>query len=289
MHTVNFSWHDYLELCKPRVVLLMILTAVVGMCLASSRFIPWKILILGNIGIALAAASAAVMNHLLERRIDRLMQRTQHRPLAQGKISPHHAFIFSVILCTISMILLVAFTNKLTALLTFFTVIGYAGIYTLYLKRATSQNLVIGGVAGAAPPLLGWVAVTGHIDAGSLLLMLIIFVWTPPHFWSLAIHRFDDYAKARMPMLPNTHGIPYTQLHIFLYTLLLTAVSLLPFVIGMSGRIYLVSALLLNAGFIYWAIRMLVNVKQNIPLKTFRYSIIYLAGLFTALLIDHYI
>ncbi len=282
------AWRDYLQLCKPRVVMLMMLTALVGMCLASPGAIPLHALIFGNIGIALAASSAATINHLLERHLDKLMRRTERRPIVQGKISPQHALTFAAILCFASLIILISLVNLLTALLTFITLIGYAGIYTLYLKHATPQNIVIGGLAGAAPPLLGWVAVTGHIDPPSLLLVLIIFAWTPPHFWALAIHRYDDYAKAKIPMLPNTHGIPYTKLNILLYTGLLTAVSTLPFVIGMSGWIYLIIASLLNIRFLYWAIRLMISHQKEIPIHTFRYSIWYLMLLFSAFLIDHY-
>lgn len=283
------TWKDYLQLCKPRVVLLMILTSAVGMCLASQGSFPWQALLFGNLGIALAASSAAAINHLLETHLDQLMQRTQRRPIVQGKVSIKSAVLFAAILGVLSMVILTAFVNALTALLTFATLIGYAGVYTLYLKHATPQNIVIGGLAGAAPPLLGWVAVTGHIDPPSLLLVLIIFAWTPPHFWALAIHRVKDYAKANIPMLPNTHGIRYTKLNILFYTLLLTAVSLLPFVINMSGWIYLVGTILLNIGFIYWAIRLLISKNPTIPFRTFKYSIIYLMLLFALLLIDHYI
>lgn len=282
------TWRDYLELCKPRVVMLMILTTIVGMCLATTDFVPWPIFIFGNAGIALAACSAAIINHLLEKKIDQLMQRTKRRPIAKGKISPRTATLFALILCILSMLLLIAFVNILTALLTFLTLIGYAGIYTIYLKHATPQNIVIGGLAGAAPPLLGWVAVTGHIDPASLLLTLIIFTWTPPHFWALAIYRVEDYAKANIPMLPNTHGIPYTKLNILFYTLLLSAVSLLPFVVSMSHWIYLIATILLNIGFLYWAIRLKISDDNRIAMSTFRYSIWYLMSLFAALLIDHY-
>lgn len=282
------TWHDYLELCKPKVVMLMILTTIVGMCLATPSFVPWSILLFGNLGIALAAGSAAVINHLLERHLDQLMHRTKRRPLVQGKITPRNAILYSLILCIISMALLITFVNTLTALLTFATLIGYAGIYTIFLKHATPQNIVIGGLAGAAPPLLGWVAVTGHIDPPSLILVLIIFAWTPPHFWALAIHRVDDYANAKIPMLPNTHGIPYTKLNILFYTLILFSISMLPFVIQTSGWIYFTSALLLNFGFIYWAVRLLISSSDDVPIRTFRYSIWYLMGLFSALLIDHY-
>lgn len=284
----NASWRDYLQLCKPRVVMLMMLTTIVGMCLAAPGAIPWHIFFLGNLGIAMAASSAATINHLVERHLDKLMCRTQRRPIVQGKIAPVNALLFAVIMGVISMVILIAGVNGLTALLTFITLIGYAGVYTLYLKHATPQNIVIGGLAGAAPPLLGWVAVTGHIDPPSLLLVLIIFIWTPPHFWALAIYRIDDYAKANIPMLPNTHGIAYTKLNILLYTILLCASSLLPFIMGMSGWIYLVGAGVLDIIFLYWAIRLFNSNKKEIAIRTFRYSIWYLMFLFAALLIDHY-
>lgn len=287
--TSSAQWRDYLQLCKPRVVMLMMLTAIVGMCLASNHFIPWSIFIFGNVGIALAAGSAASINHLLERHLDKLMHRTQRRPIVQGKISPRNAIAFAALLGVTSMVILITFVNALTALLTFLTLIGYAGIYTVYLKHATPQNIVIGGLAGAAPPLLGWVAVTGHINPSSLLLVLIIFIWTPPHFWALAIHRYEDYAKAKIPMLPNTHGIPYTKLNILLYTILLCASTWLPFIINMSGWIYLVSTTILDAVFVYWAIRLYVSKDKSVAMSTFRYSIWYLMFLFAALLIDHYL
>ncbi len=282
-------WRDYLQLCKPRVVMLMMLTAIVGMCLATPGIIPWRAFVFGNVGIALAACSAATINHLLERHLDILMRRTERRPIVQGKITPKNALIFACILGLLSAIVLIGFVNPLTAVLTFITLIGYAGIYTLYLKHATPQNIVVGGLAGAAPPMLGWVSITGHITPASLVLVLIIFVWTPPHFWALAIHRYEDYAKAKIPMLPNTHGIPYTKLNILLYTLLLSAVSSLPFVIGMSGFIYLFTASLLNFGFLYWATRLYFSQRPDIPIRTFRYSIWYLMLLFTGFLLDHYI
>lgn len=285
----SIIWRAYFELCKPRVVALMILTSIVGMCLATPGMVPLRILFWGNLGIALAAGSAAVINHLIDRHIDILMQRTQRRPIAQGKISPRQAVIFAVILCLLSMCILSIYVNGLTALLTFLTLIGYAGVYTIYLKHATPQNIVIGGLAGAAPPLLGWVAVTGHIDAGSLLLTLIIFIWTPPHFWALAIHRYADYAKAKIPMLPNTHGIPYTKIQILLYTILLLGVTLLPFAINMAGYLYLLIALLLNFQFIYYAVSLFKKSRKDIPMKMFRYSIFYLMILFVGLLADHYL
>ena len=281
-------FNNYLELCKPRVVALMVLTSVVGMCLATPGFIPWQIFVFGNLGIALAAGSAAAINHLADYRIDSLMSRTQKRPMPTGKVSTKQVMLFAIILCVLAMSVLVYFVNVLTAVLTFTSIVAYAGVYTFYLKHATSQNIVIGGLAGAAPPLLGWVAVTGHVDPPALLLMLIIFVWTPPHFWALAIARVDEYAKAKVPMLPNTHGIPYTKLNIIFYTILLISATLLPFAINSSGWIYLIIALLLDARFLQWTIRLKRSNDPKIAMQTFRYSISYLMYLFLALLIDHY-
>lgn len=280
--------YDYLELCKPRVVALMVLTSVVGMCLATPSWIPWDILLFGNLGIALAAGSAAAINHLADYRIDALMSRTQNRPMPAGKISTRQVILFATVLCMLSMSILCYFVNFLTAVLTFSSIVAYAGIYTFYLKHATSQNIVIGGVAGAAPPLLGWVAVTGHVAPPALLLMLIIFVWTPPHFWALAIARVDEYAKAKVPMLPNTHGIEYTKLNIIFYTLLLIAATILPFAINSSGWIYLTIVLILDMRFLQWTLRLKRCEDPKIAMKTFKYSISYLMYLFLALLMDHY-
>ena len=286
---IDATWRDYLQLCKPRVILLMLLTAAVGMCLASPGIVSWHVFLFGNLGIALAGSSAATVNHLLEHHLDKLMQRTHRRPIVQGRVSRKNAIIFSVILCILSMIMLIVFVNHLTALLTLITIIGYTAIYTLYLKHTTPQSIVIGGLAGAMPPLLGWVAVTGHVDLPGLILLLIVFFWTPPHFWALAIYRIDDYAKANIPMLPNTHGVTYTKINILLYTLLLTAISFLPFVINMSGWIYFLSAFFLNAYFIFWTTRLLTSQRREISLRTFNCSIWYLMLLFAALLVDHYI
>lgn len=278
----------YLELCKPRVVLLMILTSVVGMCLAPIEP-SLQILFLGNIGIALVASAAAVMNHIADEHIDKLMRRTQHRPIVQGKISVQQSLFFASALCTIGLLILFVFINSLTAILTFLSLIGYAIFYTLYLKHATPQNIVIGGIAGAAPPLLGWTAVMGHVSAEALLLVLIIYVWTPPHFWALAIYRLEDYAKANIPMLPHTHGVPFTKLHILLYTALLTCVTTMPFVIHMSGWVYLLGATFANGIFLYYAIQLYRKDDKSIAIKTFWYSIYYLGIIFTLLLIDHYL
>lgn len=286
---VSASWRDYLEMCKPNVVALMILTSVIGMMLASPGFPHWKIMILGNLGIALMAASAAVINHVVDRKIDPIMSRTRNRPLAKGKVDVANAMLFSLVLGAAGMALLITQINTLTAWLTFASLIGYAVVYTLFLKRATPQNIVIGGLAGAAPPLLGWTSVTGAIEPNSLLLVLIIFAWTPPHFWALAIHRKAEYAKADIPMLPVTHGEAYTKVQILLYTLILLAVSVFPFITGMSGYLYLASALILGGRFLYWAVAMIRNSRPHAAINTFKYSISYLMLLFLALLADHYL
>ncbi|HEB59645.1 MAG TPA: protoheme IX farnesyltransferase [Gammaproteobacteria bacterium] len=280
--------HEYYELCKPRVVMLIVFTAVVGMFLATPGMVPWDVLLFGTLGIGLASSSAAAINQLVEQQIDSLMGRTKNRPLPQGTVSTRQAVIFALILGVIAMTILVVFINVLTAVLTFVSLIGYAVIYTLFLKRATPQNIVIGGAAGAAPPVLGWTAVTGSLDPNSLLLFLIIFVWTPPHFWALAIARCDEYARADMPMLPVTHGVAFTRLHVLLYTIILFAVTLLPFATRMSGWIYFISVLILNSIFLYYAIRLQSPHNTKMPMKTFGYSIIYLMLLFAALLVDHY-
>lgn len=282
-------WRDYLELTKPKVVLLMLITSLVGMFLATRAGVPWPVLLFGNLGIGLCAGGAAVVNHVVDRRIDTLMARTQRRPVAEGRISPVAALSFALILALAGEALLLAFTNPLTAWLTGASLLGYAVIYTGLLKRATPQNIVIGGLAGAAPPLLGWVAVTGRVSAEPLLLMLIIFAWTPPHFWALAIHRKEEYAKADIPMLPVTHGEHYTKVHIVLYTLVLLAVSLLPFVIHMSGLLYLLCALTLSGRFLFWAVVLYRNARPHAAINTFKYSIYYLFLLFIALLVDHYL
>lgn len=281
--------NDYLELCKPKVVLLMLLTAVVGMCLAAPGLLPVRQFFFGLLGIAFCAGSAAAINHLVDRHIDTLMARTSKRPIAQGTISPTKAMIFALILGVIGMLVLFVFVNQLTALLTFVSLIGYAVIYTGYLKRATPQNIVIGGLAGAAPPLLGWTAITGQISAEALLLVLIIFTWTPPHFWALAIYRNKDYQLAKIPMLPVTHGIEFTKLNIVLYTVLLLVVTALPYAIGMSGLLYFISAMLLGARSLQWALRLKRSSENRVAMQTFRFSIIYLMALFVVLLVDHYL
>ena len=287
--TADIIWQDYLTLCKPKVVSLIVFTAVVGMFLATPNMVPWDVLIYGTIGIGLAASSAATINHVIDYRIDSIMARTMRRPLPEGKISVINAIIFAWFLGTISMGILAFLVNTLTAGLTALSLIGYGFIYSMFLKRATPQNIVIGGAAGAAPPVLGWTAVTGTLDPNSLLLFLIIFVWTPPHFWALAIYRRDDYAAADIPMLPVTHGVEFTRLQILLYTILLFIVTLLPYLVGMSGLFYLVGAVLLGAGFLYYAILMRFNHDDQLAMRTFSYSIIYLMLLFAFLLIDHYI
>ncbi|UVO18067.1 heme o synthase [Stutzerimonas stutzeri] len=286
---VHASWRDYLELTKPKVVLLMLITSLVGMFLATRAGVPWTVLLFGNLGIALCAGGAAAVNHVVDRRIDAVMARTHKRPLAEGRVSPAAALTFALALGVAGLALLLAFTNALAAWLTLASLIGYAVIYTGFLKRATPQNIVIGGLAGAAPPLLGWVAVTGQISAEPLLLVLIIFAWTPPHFWALAIHRRAEYAKVNIPMLPVTHGVHYTKVHILLYTAILLAVSFMPFAIHMSGLLYLVAAALLGARFLYWAIALYRDSRPHAAIKTFKFSIWYLFALFIALLVDHYL
>jgi len=283
------SWRHYLELTKPKVVSLIVFTAIVGALLASPGLPPLDALLWGNLGIALASASAATLNHVLDRRIDAQMWRTRARPLPRGHLSERQALTFAAVLGFVSMCILGFLVNPLTALLTFISLIGYAVIYTVWLKRATSQNIVIGGAAGAAPPVLGWTAVTGSIDANALLLFLIIFAWTPPHFWALAIARRDDYARAGIPMLPVTHGIKYTRLHVLLYTVLLVVVTLIPFLTRMSGLIYLAAALLLNGFFLYYALALNITERRELPMRVFRFSVTYLMWLFAALLVDHYL
>ena len=281
-------WRDYWELTKPRVVALMLLTSVIGMLLAVPGMVPLDVLILGNLGIALCAGSAATVNHLVDRHIDNKMARTFNRPVAQGRVEPRQALLFALLLGAAGMTVLLGFINALTAWLTLASLLGYALVYTLFLKRATPQNIVIGGLAGAAPPLLGWTAVTGDISGHALLLVLIIFAWTPPHFWALAVHRREEYANAGIPMLPVTHGEQYTKLHILLYTLILFAVSLLPYVTRMGGWLYLLGAVLLGGGFLYHSLRLMWGRSPDAGMDTFRYSIVYLMALFVVMLLDHY-
>lgn len=279
---------DYWVLCKPRVVALMLLTALVGMYLASPGWVPMPLVGASMLGIALCAASAAAVNHIIDRHIDSVMARTKNRPIASERLRPTQALVFAALLAVFGGFILYHFVNPLTAGLTIITLIGYAGIYTGYLKRATSQNIVIGGLAGAAPPLLGWVSYTNSMQPEALLLVLIIFTWTPPHFWALAIYRNSEYAKAEIPMLPVTHGIAYTKLHILLYTVLLLIVSILPTIIGMSGLLYGAAALLLGGRFLYWAWRLYTEDEPQVAMQTFRFSITYLMLLFVFLLLDHY-
>jgi protoheme IX farnesyltransferase len=286
--TDSLNWRDFYELCKPNVVALIVFTAVVGMFLATPGMVPWQPLVFGTLGIALASASAAAINHVVDRRVDAIMARTQNRPLPTGHLNQKQALLFAIVIGAISMLILVVFVNVLTAVLTFISLIGYAIIYTMYLKRATPQNIVIGGAAGAAPPVLGWTAVTNSVDGHALLLFLIIFAWTPPHFWALAIHRRDEYAKVDIPMLPVTHGIEFTRLQVLLYTIILFIVTLLPFATLMSGIFYLGGALALNIGFMYYAVQLYRAKRGGIEMKTFGFSIIYLMALFAFLLIDHY-
>jgi len=282
------AWREYLALTKPKVSSLIVFTAIVGMVLASPGMVPLPALVFGTLGIAMASGSAATLNHILDRRIDQRMARTRRRPLATGSLRTKQALGFAGVLCVGSMLLLWLSVGSLCALLTFGSLIGYAVIYTAWLKHATPQNIVIGGAAGAAPPLLGWVAVTHSIDAQALVLFLIIFTWTPPHFWSLAIARREEYAKVGIPMLPVTHGIPHTRRQILRYTVLLVAFTLIPVVIGMSGWLYLAAALVLNARFLNLAMALQPGVRPDLPLRTFRYSITYLMALFGAFIADHY-
>ncbi len=283
------AWRDYWELCKPNVVALMLLTSAIGMFMATPGMVPLDVLLLGNLGIALCAGSAAAINHLVDYKADAEMARTHDRPLAQGRIGRPQAIAFVLLMGCSGMAILLAFINPLTAWLTLASLIGYAFIYTMFLKRATPQNIVIGGLAGAAPPLLGWTAVTNSVDGHGLLLVLIIFAWTPPHFWALAIYRRDEYAKVNIPMLPVTHGIEYTKLHVLLYTLLLIAVSLLPFATGLSGVLYLLGAVVLGGGYLYWAIALLRSKEARVAMDAFKYSIIYLMALFLIMLLDHWL
>ncbi|WP_306581482.1 heme o synthase [Dokdonella sp.] len=280
---------QYLEVTKPRIVALIVFTAVIGMLLAVPGVPPLQEAIAGTFGIWLASASAAAINHLIDQRIDKLMARTLHRPLATGALTPRQVLVFALTLGVLSMLILVLFDNLLTAVLTFCGLIGYAIIYTAFLKRATSQNIVIGGAAGAIPPVLGWSAVTGSVHAHALLLFLIGFIWTPPHFWALAIFRRDDYARAQIPMLPVTHGIAYTRWHVLFYTILLVVITVLPYLAGMSGLFYLGGALVLGGAFLWYAVRLMNPPDDYYAMRVFNYSIIYLMALFAFLLIDHYL
>jgi len=289
MASMTSRWPDFLELTKPRVVALMLITAIIGMCMAVPGFVPWEPLVLGNLGIALCAGAAAAINHVVDERIDQKMSRTTNRPVAQGRVTQAEAVIFAFELASVGALLLALTINVLTAVLTVASLVGYAFIYTMFLKRATPQNIVIGGLAGAAPPLLGWTAVTGEIHPHGLLLVLIIFAWTPPHFWALAIHRKEEYASVGIPMLPVTHGNRFTALHILLYTLLMFVITLLPYATFLSGWIYLSAAVVLGLIFLYWSIEIIREKNPKAPMETFKYSINYLLLLFVAMLADHWI
>jgi protoheme IX farnesyltransferase len=283
------TFNQYLELTKPRVVALIVFTAIIGMFLAVPGMPDVRALIAGSIGIWLSAGSAAAINHLIDQRIDRLMARTAHRPLATGALSPRQDLVFAIVLGALGLGTLAIAVNLLTAALTFASLIGYAIVYTAYLKRATPQNIVIGGAAGAAPPVLGWAAVTGDVHPYALLLFLIIFVWTPPHFWALAIYRREDYSRAQVPMLPVTHGVEYTRWHVLFYTVLLVVITVLPYLTGMSGLFYLGGALVLGGVFLYYAIVLMNPPDEQFAMKVFNYSIVYLMALFAFLLVDHYL
>lgn len=283
------AWRRYYDLTKPKVVALILFTALVGMLLASPGMVPLATLVFGMLGIGLAAAAGAALNHVVDRRIDAVMERTRNRPLPSGQLDAPHALSFALVLAALSMLVLVTLVNPLTAVLTLFAFLGYAVVYTLYLKRSTPQNIVWGGVAGAMPPLLGWTAVTGEVGIQGLLLVLLIFVWTPPHFWALAIKRREEYARARIPMLPVTHGVAYTKLQVLIYTLMLFVVSLMPFLAHMSGLLYLAGAVGLGIGFVYHAVRLLTGEGDQFAMRTFGYSILYLTALFAFLLADHYL
>jgi protoheme IX farnesyltransferase len=279
----------FLSLTKPRVVSLIVFTAVIGMFLATPGMVPAQVLIAGTLGIALLAGAAAAINCLVEQKIDAAMSRTRWRPLPRGELSAAQTLAFAAVLGGAGLWLLVHFVNALTMWLTVATFIGYAVVYTVLLKPATPQNIVIGGASGAMPPVLGWAAVTGEVSVEAMVLFLIIFAWTPPHFWSLALYRTEDYARAGVPMLPVTHGKAYTRLQVLLYTLILFGVSLMPYVVRMSGVFYFVAALALGGAFIGYAVRIYLAYSDELARKTFRYSIVYLAALFAALLVDHYL
>lgn len=285
----SITWRHYYEMTKPKIILLIAFTALVGMLLSTPGIVPWQPLLFGLTGISLAASCGAVVNHIIDQRIDALMDRTSHRPIPSGEMDTPRAAAFALLLGVVSMLILAILVNLLTAALTFLALIGYAFIYTLYLKRSTPQNIVWGGLAGAAPPLLGWCAITNSVPLEAFLLLLIIFVWTPPHFWPLAIHRREEYARASVPMLPVTHGVDFTKQQIVIYSLMLLAVSLMPFMIHMSGYLYLLGALLLGGGFIYHAFVLWRSDGNRHAMKTFGYSIFYLSMLFALLLTDHYL
>lgn len=283
------GFKDFYTLTKPNVVALMIVTSVIGMFMAVDGWVPWQPLVLGNLGIALCAGAAAAVNHVVDQQIDTKMARTANRPIATGVVSTWQAVTFAAVIGGLGMATLLLWVNAITAWLTLASLVGYAFIYTMFLKRATPQNIVIGGLAGAAPPLLGWTAVTGEIHGHGLLLVLIIFAWTPPHFWALAIHRKEEYALVDIPMLPVTHGDAFTRLHILLYTIVMFIITILPFVTRLSGPIYLAGAVVLGLVFLYWALAMMFHWREDAPIQTFKYSILYLLLLFVVMLVDHYV
>lgn len=283
------TWRDYYEITKPRVVALLVLTAVVGMCLSVPSVIPWQVLVPAILGIGFLSSAAAAINHIVDERIDKEMGRTHNRPLPDGRLSARNAVIFASLLAIVGFVTLYSLVNPLTAWLTLSGLVGYSFVYTMYLKRATPQNITIGGLAGAIPPLLGWTAMTNEIHSNALLLVLIIFTWTPPHFWALAIHRRDDYAKVNIPMLPVTHGIEFTKTQILLYTVLLFIVGLLPYLVGMSNWLYLVGSMVLNAIFFIYAWKLKFNPTESTAMDTFKFSIVHLMTLFIILLLDHYL
>ena len=287
---MSHALRNYLILCKPRVILLMLLTAWAGMYLAATNPIPMSLWIYATVGIALVSGSAATLNHIIDHRLDALMERTKNRPLVSGKLTLTAAWVSAIVQGITGFFILFLGVNHLTAILTLLAAFGYAVFYSMYLKRATSQNIVIGGLAGAMPPLLGWTAVSGQLDPEGWLLVLIIFTWTPAHFWALCLHRYNEYKNAAIPMLPITHGIPFTKLNIIFYSLLTIACSLLPYAIGMSGQVYLITVVLLDIGLIAYALKLQFAVGDNrIALKTFQYSLVYLTGLFSVILLDHYL
>ena len=289
LHDTAQRMRQFYALTKPRVTMLAVFCAVIGMFLATPGMVPWRVLFAGTAGIALLAGAAFAINCLIEQEIDAKMARTRARPLPRGELTSLQTVVFAGVIGGIGMFLLHRYVNALTMWLTFGTFVGYAVIYTILLKPATPQNIVIGGLSGAMPPLLGWTAVTGEVAPEALLLVLIIYAWTPPHFWALALYRTEDFTRAGLPMLPVTHGQKFTRLHVLLYTLILIASTLLPFAYGMSGWIYLVAALVLDGIFLYYAVKIYTAYSDRLAQQTFRYSVIYLAGLFTALLLDHYV
>ena len=283
------SIKPYIEISKPRVVLLMIFTSLIGMLLANPLNINFLLLIIANLGIALMAFSAGAINQLVDQKVDRIMERTKKRPLPSGELKEINVIVYSIVIGFIGFVTLFFYVNQLTAYLTFASLVGYAFIYTMYLKRATPQNIVIGGAAGATPPLLGWTAITGSVDYMAIIMFLIIFMWTPPHFWALALAKKDEYAAAKIPMLPVTHGDNFTRIHITLYTLMMSVCSFLPFLIGFSGKFYLFGSIVLNLFFLYLTISMQISKSNNLSFKIFNYSIIYLSALFGFMIADRYL